>query len=171
MSCICLNFEQVESERIRLNEIPYFTPEAVQRHLSKLTMKRPVAEDILDFLTKVGFTVDLTDAKALVHIYDSDKDGQLHNTELRNLVVSATQASLRDRYNKIPLVQPVGDTLSLGSGPTVQLAQLMMTEIYGLRMLERDRAYLVCGRQLSAVIAFSMIKTSENNELTKNDIQ
>jgi hypothetical protein len=47
----------------------------------------------------------------------------------------------------------------------------MMTEIYGLRMLERDRAYLVCGRQLSAVIAFSMIKTSENNELTKNDIQ
>lgn len=38
-------------------------------------------------------------------------------------------------------------------------------------MLERDRAYLVCGRQLSAVIAFSLIKTSENNELTKNDIQ
>ena len=109
-------------------------------------MKRPVAEDILDFLTKVGFMVDLNDAKAIIDVYDSDKDGQLHNTELRNLVISATQASLRDRYNKVPLVQPVGDTLSLGSGPTVQLAQLMMTEIYGLRMLERDRAYLVCGR-------------------------
>jgi len=67
-------------------------------------------------------------------------------------------------------VQPVGDTLSLGSGPTVQLAQLMMTEIYGLRMLERDRAYLVVGRQLSAVIAFSLIKSSETNELTQNDI-
>lgn len=45
-----------------------------------------------------------------------------------------------------------------------------MTEIYGLRKLERDRAYLVCGRQLSAVVAFSMIKTSETNELTKSDI-
>jgi hypothetical protein len=38
-------------------------------------MKRPSVDDILDFLSKVGFTVDLNDAKALVHIYDSDKDG------------------------------------------------------------------------------------------------
>jgi len=94
-------------------------------------MKRPVAEDILDFLTKVGFTVDLKDAKALIHVYDSDKDGQWHNTEIRNFVISATEASLRDQYFKVPLVQPVGDTLSLGSAPKFQLAQLMMTEIYG----------------------------------------
>jgi len=47
----------------------------------------------------------------------------------------------------------------------------MLTVIYGLRMIERDRAYLVCCRQLSAVIAFSLIKSSETNELTKNDIQ
>ena len=46
----------------------------------------------------------------------------------------------------MPLVQPVGDTCSLGAGPILHLSQLMMTEIYGLRLLERDRAYLVNGR-------------------------
>ena len=77
MVCFIYNdsFIQVESERIRLNEIPYFLPEQVLRHLSKYTMKRPTPQDINDFLSKVGYNVDLKDAEALVHMYDSDKDG------------------------------------------------------------------------------------------------
>jgi Ca2+-binding EF-hand superfamily protein len=47
----------------------------------------------------------------------------------------------------------------------------MMTEIHGLRLLERDREYLVSSRKLSAVVAFSLIKSSDNNELTKEDIK
>ncbi len=53
-------------------------------------MKRPTPQDIHELLSKVGFTVDLKDAEALVHMYDSDKDGELHNTELRNLIISPT---------------------------------------------------------------------------------
>jgi hypothetical protein len=51
----------VESERIRLNEIPYFMPESALRHLTNYTMRRPVAEDLLDFLTRNRYNVDLSD--------------------------------------------------------------------------------------------------------------
>jgi hypothetical protein len=109
-------------------------------------MTRPNPEDILGFLVKAGFNVDITDAKALVHAYDSDRDGSLHNTEFRTLILSSTDSMLKEKYNKIPMVAPVGDTLRLGSGAEMQLARLFMSEIHGLRFLERDRAYLVAGR-------------------------
>ena len=44
-----------------------------------------------------------------------------------------------------------------------------MTEMHGLRFLERDRSYL----SMSAVVAFSIIRGAEtdHNELTKADIR
>lgn len=143
-------------------------PESALRHLTNYTMRRPTAEDILDFLTKARYNVDLADVKALVHMYDSDLDEALHNYELKSLMVSMTEP--REKYYRMPMVQPVGDMHTLGAGAATQLARLMMSEIHGLRFLERDRGYLIVGRQLSSVVAFSLIKTSESNEVCKDDI-
>jgi hypothetical protein len=130
-------------------------------------MRRPVAEDLVNFLTKNRYNVELSDAQALIKMYDSDMDGALHNYELRRLMVTMTDASLRDRFNRMPMVQPVGDMHSLGAGAIQQLARLMMSEVHGLRFLERDRTYLIVGRKLSSVVAFSLFKNSEQNEVDK----
>jgi Ca2+-binding EF-hand superfamily protein len=106
----------VESERIRLNELPYFNPESALRHLSNYTMRRPVAEDLLNFLTKNKYNVELSDTQALVKMYDSDQDGALHNYELRRLLLSLTDNSFKDRFTRMPMAQPVGDMHTLGYG-------------------------------------------------------
>ena len=67
-------------------------------------MRRPVAEDLLDFLTKNRYNVELPDVQALIKMYDSDLDGALHNYELRRLMLSMTDPSLRDRFNRMPMV-------------------------------------------------------------------
>jgi Ca2+-binding EF-hand superfamily protein len=50
------------------------------------------------------------------------------------------------------------------------MARLMMSEIHGLRFLERDRTYLIVGRRLSSVIAYSLLKNTERNDIDKVDI-
>jgi hypothetical protein len=70
----------------------------------------------------------------------------------------------------MPMVEPVGDMHSLGAGAAVQMAKLMMSEIHGLRFLERDRTYLIMGRKLSSVVAYSLMKSSEKNEVTMADL-
>jgi hypothetical protein len=60
---------------------------------------------------------------------------------------------------------------SLGAGAAVQMARLMMSEIHGLQFLERDRTYLIVGRKLSSVVAYSLLKDSVRNEVEKSDIQ
>jgi hypothetical protein len=67
-------------------------------------MRRPVAEDLVSFLTKYRYNVELTDAQALIKMYDSDLDGALHNYELRRLIVTLTEPTLRDRFNRMPMV-------------------------------------------------------------------
>jgi hypothetical protein len=94
----------VESERIRLNELPYFIPESALRHLTNFSMRRPVAEDLLNFLTKNKYNVELSDVQALVKMYDSDLDGALHNYELRRLLLSLTDNSFKDRFSRMPMV-------------------------------------------------------------------
>lgn len=56
-------------------------------------MKRPVAEDLLNFLTKNRYNAELSDVQALIKMYDSDQDGALHNYELRRLMLSLTDPS------------------------------------------------------------------------------
>jgi Ca2+-binding EF-hand superfamily protein len=53
-------------------------------------MKRPTAEDIFAFLKLVGYNVSLSDAKALIKVYDADRDGSLHTTEFHQLLISNT---------------------------------------------------------------------------------
>jgi|LauGreDrversion4_2_1035121.scaffolds.fasta_scaffold190719_2 Ca2+-binding EF-hand superfamily protein len=133
-------------------------------------MKRPLAEDILNFLTKNRYNAELSDVQSLIKMYDSDQDGALHNYELRRLMLSLTDPTHRDRFTKMPLVQPVGDMHSLGAGAVQQLARLIMSEVHGLRFLERDRTYLIVGRNLTSVIAYSLLKDSEKNEVEREDI-
>ena len=103
----------MEAERLRLNEIPYFMPESALRHLTKYTMKRPTAEDILDFLTTNRYNVTLEDVSLLIRSYDADEDGALHPAELRRLLLSSSSINA---FTRMPLVDPVGDMHSLGAG-------------------------------------------------------
>ena len=66
---------------MRLNELPYFNPEAALRIITSQKMKRPTPEDIYSFLKTVGYNVNLSDTKLLVKAYDADRDGSLHTTE------------------------------------------------------------------------------------------
>lgn len=50
------------------------------------------------------------------------------------------------------------------------MAKLMMSEIHGLRFLERDRTYLIMGRKLTSVVAFSLLKSTEKNEVTMAEL-
>jgi len=59
---------------------------------------------------------------------------------------------------------------TLGAGAVQQLARLMMSEIHGLKFLERDRTYLIIGRKLSSVVAYSLLKDSERNEVDRDDL-
>jgi len=59
---------------------------------------------------------------------------------------------------------------SLGAGAAQQLARLIMSEIHGLKFLERDRTYLIIGRKLSSVVAYSLLKNSEKNEVEREDL-
>jgi hypothetical protein len=45
-----------------------------------------------------------------------------------------------------------------------------MAEIHGLRFLERDQGYMVAWRKVNSVVAFGMLKQSEVNEVTMQDI-
>lgn len=85
--------------------------------------------------------------------------------------MSATEPSLREKFTMPPQVEPVGDPSNLGAGAETQLARLMMSEIHGLRFLERDQGYLVLHRMLTSVVAYSMLKRDSNNELTKEGIR
>jgi len=67
-------------------------------------MRRPVAEDLLNFLTKNKYNVELSDVQGLVKMYDSDQDGALHNYELRRLLLSLTDNSFKDRFTRMPMV-------------------------------------------------------------------
>lgn len=46
----------------------------------------------------------------------------------------------------------------------------MMAEIHGLRFLERDQGYMIAWRKIDSVIAYSMLKQSEINEISMEDI-
>lgn len=94
-------------------------PESALRHLTNYSMRRPIAEDLLDFLTRNRYNVDLSDVQALMHTYDSDQDGALHSYELRRLITSRTDDTLTNRFNRMPMVEPVGDMHSLGAGAAV----------------------------------------------------
>lgn len=59
---------------------------------------------------------------------------------------------------------------TLGAGAVQQLARLIMCEVHGLRFLERDRTYLIVGRKLTSVIAYSLLKNTEKNEVEREDI-
>ncbi|TNV82396.1 hypothetical protein FGO68_gene12012 [Halteria grandinella] len=162
---------QVESERIRLNELPYFNPEAALRLITQQKMKRPTADDLLSFLKIVGYNVNLSDTKALVKVYDADKDGSLHTTEFHQLLISNTEHSFRERFCFRPQHQAaVGDPSTVGRGGETQIAKLLMTEIHGLRFLERDQGYMVAWRKINSVVAFGMLKQTEVNEVTIIDI-
>jgi hypothetical protein len=50
------------------------------------------------------------------------------------------------------------------------IARLIMSEIHGLKFLERDRTYLIIGRKLSSVVAYSLLKNSEKNEVEREDL-
>lgn len=107
---------QVENERIRLNEITYFQPEAALRRITQYTNHRPKAEDIRDFLLDTGYNVELEDAKILIKAYDSDRDGLLHNTEFLFLIISATDSKLRQSLTLRAPIMQAGDTATLGAG-------------------------------------------------------
>lgn len=120
----------------------------------------------------MGFNVGMSDARALIKSYDADGDGILHNIEFFFLVISATDLRLRERFmTPVPALEPVGDHSNLGAGAEMQLANLMMTEICGLRMIEREQGYLVANRQVTSVVAYSLIKAPESNEVTKESLK
>lgn len=121
-------------------------------------MKRPNPQEFYAFLKHVGYNIGMSDAKALVHQYDSDRDGVLHTTEFHFLIISATERSLREKFMVKPSHAQVGDPSILGLGAETQLAKLMMTEIHGLRFLERDQGYLIAWRNLNSVVAYSLLK-------------
>lgn len=72
------------------------------RRVTNDTMKRPSPEDIYRFLKQTGYNVGMSDAKALVDAYDSDRDGALHTTEFHFLIISATDSVLRERFTIKP---------------------------------------------------------------------
>jgi hypothetical protein len=94
----------VENERIRLNELPYFWPEAALRRVTDNSMRRPNSEDIQRFLKQSGYNVGHSDAKALVDAYDSDSDGVLHIIEFHFMIISGSNSVLRDRLAFNPRV-------------------------------------------------------------------
>ena len=106
----------VEAERIRLNELPYFWPEAALRKVTNNSMRRPNPEDIQGFLKLIAYNVGLSDAKALVDAYDSDRDGALHTTEFNFLVISATDPALRAKFSQNPREPTCGDLSRMGAG-------------------------------------------------------
>ena len=57
---------QVELERVRLNEVPYFQPDSALRRLTQPGKQRPSPSDIFGFLEAMGYTSSLDDAKILV---------------------------------------------------------------------------------------------------------
>lgn len=64
----------------------------------------------------------------------------------------------------------IGDSSTVGKGGETQMAKLLMTEIHGLRFLERDQGYMVAWRKINSVVAFGMLKQSELNEVTAQDV-
>lgn len=58
----------------------------------------------------------------------------------------------------------------MGAGAETQLAKLMMTEIHGLRFLERDQGYMVAWRNINSSVAFSYVKVDGRNEIATEDI-
>jgi hypothetical protein len=46
-----------------------------------------------------------------------------------------------------------------------------MNEIHGLRFLERDQAYMIAWRKLDSVIAYSLLKQSQVNEIVMEDFR
>jgi Ca2+-binding EF-hand superfamily protein len=45
-----------------------------------------------------------------------------------------------------------------------------MTEIHGLRFVERDQGYMVASRNINSSVAFSYVKGEGKNEIEKEDI-
>jgi Ca2+-binding EF-hand superfamily protein len=79
-------------------------------------MKRPTAEEFLSFLKLVGYNVNLSDTKALVKVYDADRDGALHTTEFHQLLVANSDQSLRGKFSFKPHSAVVGDPYTVGRG-------------------------------------------------------
>ena len=58
--------------------------------------------------------------------------------------------------------------MSMGAGAELQLGRLLIAEIHGLKFLETDRSYLI--DHISPVVAFSLIKAPQTNEITHSDL-
>eukprot|EP00347_Sterkiella_histriomuscorum_P010442 403376281 len=160
----------IEGRRLELCEHFRFHPNAAFHRIDRFNNGKVSSLDLATFLKDNGynyFSIDLAD---LISSYDRDGDSYLSPDELNCLLLTSTDRVLHqrcfDRYEEF-----VGIRDKLPSEIERMMTRLIVEEVEGLKLLNKDKEILKSRYDFSRLDAFRAIDNYKLNSILRDDIK